>query len=80
MTKAGLIEEMTSEALDGALGADELEEEADAAVEAVLAEVAGNVIASLPAAKARPVREGRVLGGCGGGGVEHAQTIVQRPL
>ncbi|KAI8474164.1 MAG: Snf7-domain-containing protein [Monoraphidium minutum] len=54
MEKAGLIQEMTSDALEGALGGDDLEEEADAQVEAVLAEVAGDLLAALPAAKARP--------------------------
>lgn len=51
MAKAGLISEMTSEALDSALGNDELEEETDEAVDAVLREVAGEVLSSLPAAK-----------------------------
>ena len=55
MQKAGLIEEMTNEALDSALGGDELEEETDEAVDAVLREVAGDLVAALPAAKARPV-------------------------
>lgn len=55
MQKAGLIEEMTSEALDSALGGEDLEEEADEAVDAVLREVAGDIMDALPAAKARPV-------------------------
>jgi len=55
MQKAGLIEEMTSEALDSAMGGEDLEEETDEAVDAVLREVAGEVLAALPAAKARPV-------------------------
>ncbi|GBF93578.1 vacuolar sorting-associated protein [Raphidocelis subcapitata] len=54
MQKAGLIEEMTSEALDSALGGEDIEEEADEEVDAVLREVAGEVLAALPAAKARP--------------------------
>jgi hypothetical protein len=57
MQKAGLIEEMTSEALDSALGGDDLEEEADEAVDAVLREVAGDLLDTLPAAKTQPVRE-----------------------
>jgi hypothetical protein len=68
MAKAGLIEEMTSEALDSALGGEDLEEETDEAVDAVLREVAGEVMAALPAAKARPVRKGPREAGGGGGG------------
>ena len=63
MQKAGLISEMTSDALDSALGGEDLEEEADEAVDAVLREVAGDIMDALPAAKARPVG-----GGCGGRG------------
>jgi charged multivesicular body protein 3 len=55
MQRAGLIEEMTSEALDSALGGEDIEEETDEAVDAVLREVAGEVLAALPAAKVQPV-------------------------
>ena len=61
MQKAGLISEMTSDALDSALGGEDLEEEADEAVDAVLREVAGDIMDALPAAKTQPVG--------GGGGV-----------
>lgn len=51
MSKAGLIEEMMSDALDDALGAEDEEEETEAEVDRVIAEVAGETLASLPAAQ-----------------------------
>eukprot|EP00775_Hariotina_reticulata_P002794 gene2794-3087_t len=54
MAKAGLIEEMMNDAIDSALGDEELEEETDAEVEKVLLEVAGDTLAAMPAARARP--------------------------
>jgi hypothetical protein len=55
MAKAGLIEEMMNDAIDSALGDEDIEEETDAEVEKVLLEVAGETLAALPAARARPV-------------------------
>lgn len=55
MARAGLIEEMMNDALDDALDSEAIEEETDAEVEKVLLEVAGDIAAQLPAAKARPV-------------------------
>lgn len=55
MAKAGLIEEMMNDAIDSALGDEDIEEETDAEVEKVLQEVAGETLAALPAARARPV-------------------------
>ncbi|KAI8464989.1 MAG: Snf7-domain-containing protein [Monoraphidium minutum] len=57
MQKAGLIEEMTSDILDSALGGEDLEEEADEQVDAVLREVAGEIMDALPAAKTQPVAQ-----------------------
>lgn len=54
MAKAGLIDEMMNDALDSALDNEDIEEETDAEVEKVLLEVAGETMAQLPAAKARP--------------------------
>lgn len=55
MARAGLIEEIMNDAIDGALGDEELEEETDAEISKVLQEVAGEVIAALPAA-AKPTK------------------------
>ena len=53
MEKAGLIEEMVSDAFESAMDEEDLEEETEAEVQKVMAEIAGE-IQSLPAAK-RPV-------------------------
>lgn len=55
MAKAGLIEEMMNDALDSALDTEDMEEETEGEIEKVLMEVAGETLAALPAAKARPV-------------------------
>jgi hypothetical protein len=57
MARAGLIEEIMNDAIDGALGDEELEEETDAEIAKVLQEVAGEVIAALPEA-AKPTKVG----------------------
>lgn len=57
MAKAGLIEEMMNDALDSALDGENIEEETEEEIEKVLLEVAGETLAALPAAKARPVSE-----------------------
>ena len=49
--KAGLIEEMMNDALDGALDTEDMEEESEAQVEQVLAELALDTRAALPQAK-----------------------------
>eukprot|EP00882_Tetradesmus_deserticola_P016923 GHRQ01018103.1.p1 GENE.GHRQ01018103.1~~GHRQ01018103.1.p1 ORF type:complete len:159 (+),score=84.93 GHRQ01018103.1:253-729(+) len=54
MARAGLIEEMMNDSLDSALDNDSIEDEADEEIEKVLLEVAGETMAALPAAKARP--------------------------
>lgn len=53
MMKAGLIDEMMGDAMDSALDTEDMEEETEAQVEAILAEVAGETLASLPAARVR---------------------------
>lgn len=57
MARAGLIDEVMNDAIDSALGDEDLEEETDAEVQKVLQEVAGDVIAALPAA-AKPTKVG----------------------
>ncbi len=54
--KAGLIAEVMDDAIDSALGGPELEEETEAEVDKVLAELALETAVALPSAKARPVR------------------------
>lgn len=61
MARAGLIEEMMNDALDSALDNEDIEEETEGEIEKVLLEVAGETLASLPAAKARPVSSGAAL-------------------
>ena len=51
MMKAGLIEEMMNDALDGVLDTEDMEEESEAQVEQVLAELALDTRAALPQAK-----------------------------
>jgi charged multivesicular body protein 3 len=53
MARAGLIDEVVHDALDSALGGEEVEEEADAEVERVLEEVAAGAVAAAPAAPRR---------------------------
>jgi charged multivesicular body protein 3 len=53
MARAGLIDETVNDALDSALGGEEVEEEADAEVERVLQEVAAGAVAAAPAAPRR---------------------------
>jgi charged multivesicular body protein 3 len=53
MARAGLIDEVVNDALDSALGGEEVEEEADAEVERVLQEVAAGAVAAAPAAPRR---------------------------
>lgn len=54
MAKAGLIEEMMNDAIDSTLDNESIEEETEEEIEKVLLEVAGETLAALPAAKARP--------------------------
>ena len=61
MMKAGLIEEMMNDALDGALDTEDMEEECEAQVEQVLAELALDTRAALPQAKVGG-RSGAYLG------------------
>lgn len=56
MQRAGLIDEMMSDAMDSAMGMEDEEEETDAEVQRVLDEVAGEALAAMPRARARPVR------------------------
>lgn len=60
MMKAGLIDEMMNDAIEGAMGAEDIEEEIDSEVAKVLEEVAGETASQLPKAKARPVAPSRV--------------------
>lgn len=69
MMKAGLIDEMMSEAIDDAIGAEDEEEETEAEVQRVLNEIAGETLASLPAAQVRPR---------GAGGERHC-VLGERP-
>mmetsp|Transcript_1908 Transcript_1908/g.6784 ORF Transcript_1908/g.6784 Transcript_1908/m.6784 type:complete len:234 (+) Transcript_1908:594-1295(+) len=50
MMKAGVIEEMVADAMDGVLDSEDLEEETEEEVQKVLAELAGETVAELPAA------------------------------
>jgi hypothetical protein len=50
MMKAGLIDEMMNEAIDGALDTEDMEEETEEQIEQVLAEIAGDMMAALPSA------------------------------
>lgn len=54
MQRAGLIDEMMSDAMDSAMGMEDEEEETDAEVQRVLDEVAGEALAAMPRARARP--------------------------
>ncbi|KAK1289283.1 hypothetical protein QJS10_CPB18g01747 [Acorus calamus] len=55
MTKAGVIEEMVTDAVDSALDSEDIEEETEVEVDKVLAELAGETASQLPDA-ARPQR------------------------
>jgi charged multivesicular body protein 3 len=55
MMRAGLIDEIMSDAIDGTLGAEDEEEEVDEEVDKVLMEVAGEALAAMPAARRQPV-------------------------
>lgn len=56
MTKAGVIEEMVTDAVDSALDSEDIEEEIEEEVDKVLTEIAGETAAQLPEA----VRKERV--------------------
>lgn len=53
MQRAGLIEEMMTDAIDGALGDEELDTATEDEVDKILMEVAGETLAALPAAAAK---------------------------
>jgi len=50
MEKAGLIEEITSDMMDDAMGTDDIEDEADAEVQKVFDEIAAPILKELQAA------------------------------
>eukprot|EP00959_Pyramimonas_sp_CCMP1952_P188889 3950757-Pyramimonas_sp.AAC.1 len=50
--QAGMIEEMMSDSIDSALDEDGVEEETEAEVDKVLAEIAGEYVAALPGTQA----------------------------
>ncbi|KAL8515934.1 hypothetical protein ACS0TY_014585 [Phlomoides rotata] len=53
MTKAGVVEEMMSDALDSALDSEDIEEETEEEIEKVLTAIAGETAAQLPEAAIR---------------------------
>jgi len=55
MMKSGLIEEMVNEVFDGANGVEDMEAETEAEVDKVLAEIAGEHMATMPAAETHKV-------------------------
>lgn len=70
MMKAGLIEEMISDAIDSAVGGENEEEETEEEVQKVLDEIALDMTANLPAAQVR-----KTAGhGEGEGGVRYGET------
>jgi charged multivesicular body protein 3 len=80
MMKAGVMEEMVNDAMVSALDADgELEEETEAQVEQLLAELAVESVGAMPAAgravAAAPVRAPAVEEEGGGGGVEEEEDL-----
>lgn len=56
MMKAGLIEEMMSDAIDSAIGGEDEEEETEEEVQKVLDEIALATASALPSAQVRAVR------------------------
>jgi len=57
MMKAGLIDEMMGDAMDSTMDTEDMEEETDEEVNRVLAEIAGETLAKLPAAQRTKVAQ-----------------------
>lgn len=68
MTKAGLVEEMMEDAMDSALGSEELEEESEQAVDAILMEIAGETLGQMAAAPRQQQQQQHVVRRGGGAG------------